>query len=161
MHAQVIRAFDPRGLEAFPFRLVGTAIDAWGGKNFNSIHKNESTLPWKCLVSCPMAWYSLEAMAESMSRPPMSQVTPLFDPVSCYNETVPIVLGGDSGAVVLRENERGGSLISIEVDEDREIDRSVGRVEPAGRSDFMERYHRDIGLPKAAAVIEVQGPERA
>ena len=71
-----------------------------------------------------------------------------------------MVLRGDSGAVVVRENERGGSLISILVDEERDIGGPTGRFEPATRGDFRERYHRDIGLPKAAALMRVQGPER-
>ena len=107
-----------------------------------------------------MVWYALEVMSGSISDTPVLGVPPLFDPESCYHETSPMVLQRDSGAVVIRENERGGSLISIRVDEGREIDRSVGRFEPSAHGDFRERYHRDIGLPKAAAVIEVQGPER-
>ena len=148
------------GCTVTPLSNIAIAIDEWGGKNFNSIHQNKSTLPWKCLVSCPVVWYSLEVMSGSIADRPVLGVPPLFNPESCYHETSPMVLRRDSGAVVIRENERGGSLISIRVDEDREIDRSVGRFEPAARGDFGERYHRDIGLPKAVAVIEVQGPER-
>ena len=148
------------GCTVTPSSNIRRAIDAWGGKNFKSIHRRESTLPWKCLVSCPKVWDSLEAMSKTLSRTPGFEVTPLFDPGSCYHETSPMVLRRDSGAVVIRENERGGLLISIRVDEDREIDRSVGQFEPAARGDFGERYHRDIALPKAVAVIEVQGPER-
>ena len=88
------------------------------------------------------------------------EVPHLFEPESCYHATPPTVLRRDSGAVVVRENDRGGSLLSIRVDEEREIDRSIGRFESADRGDFRERYHRDIGLPKAAAVIDVQGPGR-
>ena len=148
------------GCTVTPLSNIAIAIDEWGGKNFNSIHQNKSTLPWKCLVSCPMVWYSLEVMSGSISDRPALGVPHLFNPESCYHETSPMVLRRDSGAVVIRENERGGSLISIRVDEDREIDRSGGRFEPAARGDFGERYHQDIGLPKAVAVIEVQGPER-
>ena len=61
------------------------AIDEWGGKNFNSIHQNKSTLPWKCLVSCPMVWYSLEVMSGSISDRPVLGVPPLFNPESCYH----------------------------------------------------------------------------
>ena len=148
------------GCTVTPLSNIATAIDEWGGKNFDSIHKNKGTLPWKCLVSCPMVWYSLEVMSGSISDRPTLDVPSLFDPESCYHATAPGVLQRDSGAVVLRENERGGSLISIPVDEDREIDRSVGGFGSAARSDFRERYHRDTGLPKATGVIEVQGPER-
>ncbi len=148
------------GCTVSPLRNIQQAIDQWGGKNFHSIHKNESTLPWKCLVSCPMVWYSLEVMAGAKSDQPDLKVSPLFDPASCYHETVPLALRGDSGAEVVRENERGGSLISIRIDEGREIDRLVDRSGVAVHDDFAERYSRDIGLPKAAAVLEVHGPDR-
>ena len=149
------------GCTVTPSSNIRTAIDEWAGKNFKSIHRRKSTLPWKCLVSCPMVWYSLEVMSGSISEEPMLGVPPLFDPESCYHETVPLVLRGDRGAVVVRENERGGSLISIPVDADREIDHSIDRFDPAVRGEFRERYHLDAGVPKAAAVIEVQSPGRA
>ena len=148
------------GCTVTPSSNIRTAIDEWAGKNFKSIHKNNSTLPWKCLVSCPMVWYSLEVMSGGISDGPILGVPPLFNPESCYHETAPMVLRRDSGAVVVRENDLGGSLISIRVDGGREIDRSVGRFESTARGDFRERYHPDSGLPKAAAVIEVQGPEQ-
>ena len=148
------------GCSVTPLDNIGTAIDEWGGKNFYSIHEHESTLPWKCLVSCPIVWYALEVMSGSVSDQPVLAVPPMFDPESCYHEAAPMVLRGDSGAVVVRENERGGSLISILVDEERDIGGPTGRFEPATRGDFRERYHRDIGLPKAAALMRVQGPER-
>ena len=147
------------GCTVTPLSNIEVAIDEWGGKNFHSIHTNKSTLPWKCLVSCPMVWYSLEVMSGSTSDQPALDVPPLFNPESCYHESVPMALRGDSGAVVVRENERGGSLISIQVDEDREINGSVGRFERAALGDFRQRYSRDIGLPKASAIIEVEEPE--
>ena len=61
--------------------------------------------------------------------------------------------------LVVRENERGGSLISIPIDEEREIDRDTDGFGIEARSDFMERYRREAGVPKAAAVLEVQGPD--
>ena len=149
------------GCTVTPSSNIRTAIDAWGGKNFKSIHRRKSTLPWKCLVSCPKVWDSLEAMSKSSSRTLAFEATSLFDPWSCYHGTVPIVLRRDRKAVVVRENERGGSLISIPVDADQEIDDSMGGFEPAARGDFRERYHRETGVPKAAAVIEAQGPEHA
>ena len=147
------------GCSITPLANIGTAIDEWGGKNFYSVHEHKSTLPWKCLVSCPMVWNSLEVMAGSISDQLVPGVPPMFDPRSCYHESVPLVLRGDSGAVVVRENERGGSLISIQVDEERGIGSQAGRFGPAERGDFRERYHRDIGLPKAVALMEVQGPD--
>ena len=82
-----------------------------------------------------------------------------LDPGSCYHETLPIVLQGDYQTLVVSENERGGSLISIPIDEEREIDRETDGFGIATLSDFMERYRREAGVPKAAAVLEVQGPD--
>ncbi len=96
------------GCTVTPLSNIGTAIGEWGGKNFDCIHKNKSTLPWKCLVSCPMVWYSLEVMPGSISDGSIFGVSPLFNPEYCYHETAPMVLRGDSAAVVVRENERGG-----------------------------------------------------
>ena len=53
----------------------------------------------------------------SISDGPVLGVPPCSTQSSCYHETSPMVLRGDSGAVVVRENERGRSLISIRVDE--------------------------------------------
>ena len=149
------------GCTVTPSSNIRTAIDSWGGKNFKSVHRRKSTLPWKCLVSCPKVWDSLEAMSKKSSQTPAFEATPLFDPRSCYHGTVPIVLRRDRRTVIVRENERGGSLIAITVDADQEIDDSTDRFEAAARSDFRERYHRETGVPKAAAVIEMHGPERA
>ena len=148
------------GCTVTPSSNIRAAIYQWGGRNFESIHRKKDTLPLKCLVSCPMVRYSLEVMSGSTSHTSLLQETPLFDPSSCYHETVPLVLRRDSGAVVVRANERGGSLISIPVDADQEIDHSMDRFRPDARGEFRDRYHRDTGVPKAAAVIEVQGPER-
>ena len=35
------------------------------------------------------------------------------------------------------------------------------RSKTAARGEFRERYHRETGVPKAAAVIEMRGPDRA
>ena len=147
------------GCTVTPLSNIGTAIDEWGGKNFDSIHRRKSTLPWKCLVSCPKVWYLLQVMSGNERETPIIQETPLFDPGSCYHETLPIVLQGDYKTLVVRENERGGSLISIPIDEEREIDRDTDGFGIEARSDFMERYRREEGVPKAAAVLEVQGPD--
>ena len=147
------------GCTVTPSFNIRTAIDQWAGKNFKSIHSSESTLPWKCLVSCTKVWYLLQVMSGNEREAPIIQETPLFDPRSCYHETMPVVLRRDQQTVVVRENARGGSMISIPVDADREIDSAMGRFEPEARSDFRERYHPEAGLPKASAVIEVQGPD--
>ena len=52
------------GCTVTPSINIRKAIGEWGGKNFNSIHKNESTLPLKCLL-CPKVWDSPGVMSES------------------------------------------------------------------------------------------------
>ena len=149
------------GCTVTPSSNIRKAIDQWNGKNFKSIHSSKSSLPWKCLVSCPMVSCLLQVMSGNIFETPKFQSTPLFDPSSCYHETVPIVLRRDRGSAVSRENERGGILVSIPVNADQQIDDSPDRFEPAARAEFRERYDRNTGVPKAAAVIEVQGPDRS
>ena len=79
---------------------------------------------------------------------PVIQEMPLLDPDSCYHETIPIAFRGGRAVAVTRENERGGSLISIPSDADRDIYDALDRFEPEARSDFSERYHRDVGLAR-------------
>ncbi len=142
-----------------PLSNIATAIEEWGGKNFDSIHKNESTLPWKCLVSCPNVWYLLQVKSGNETGIPIIRETPLFDPDSCYHETLPMVLRLEVQPAVVRRSQRGGSLISIPLDAEQEIDRASDSFKPEVRTDFIERYDRETGAPKSAAVIEVQGPE--
>ncbi len=143
------------GCTVTPSSNIRTAINEWGGKNFKEIHRNRCTLPWKCLVSCPKVWRALKDMSESESKTLMSEGTPLFDASSCYHETLPTVLRRDSQPFVVRSNERGGSLMSVQIDADQEGYRSIDRFEPVAHDEFRER---DAGVPKAAVVVEVQSP---
>ena len=69
-----------------------------------------------------------------------------------------MVLRSENQAAVVRRSERGGSLISIPLDADQEIDSATDSFGPEARTDFRERYDRETGAPKSAAVMEVQGP---
>ena len=146
------------GCSVTPLSNIATAIRERGGKNFDSIHRNESTLPWKCLVSCPMVWYLFHVESGKETGSPIIRKTPLFDPECCYHETLPMVLRTEDQSAVLRRSARGGSLISIPLDAEQEIDRASDDFGPEVRADFRERYDRETGAPKSAAVIEVQGP---
>ena len=110
-------------------------------------------------MSCPKVWYLLQVKSENETGSPIIQETPLFDPDSCYHETLPMVLRMEDQAAVVRRSERGGSLISIPLDEEQEIDGASDGFGPETRMDFRERYDRETGAPKSAAVIEVQGPD--
>ena len=146
------------GCSVTPSSNIHIAIDKRGGKNFDSIHKQPSTLPWKCLVSCPKVWHLLE-VSSGMSETPILDSMPLFDPSSCYHEAVPEVLRSARESDVVKQNERGGCLISIPVDADGVIDPPADTFEISARREFSERYSRDVGVPKAAAVIEVESSE--
>lgn len=146
------------GCTVTPLPNIATAIGEWGGKNFDSIHKNKSTLPWKCLVSCPKVWYLFHVKSGNETGSPTIQEMPLFDPDSCYHETLPMVLRSEDQLAVVRRSERGGSLVSIPLDAAQEIDRATDSFGPEARTEFRERYDRETGAPKAAAVIEVEGP---
>lgn len=144
------------GCTVTPSTSIRVAIRKWGGKNFASIHREPSALPWKCLVACPRVWDLLKVASGSESPSPLIRETPLFVPGSCYHERLPVVLRGEH---VVRQNAQGGSLISIPLDAEQAIDDATDRFETEARIDFRERYDRGTGVPKAAAVIAVDGPK--
>lgn len=137
------------GCAVTPSSVIRDAINTPGTKNFKSIHSNKNTLPWRCLVSCPMIHDSLIAMSRGGTIPIHLS---LFDPESCYHSTLPRYLSPGSGSVV-RENTDGGVLISVSSDmyQDTLIDR--GDVAPDVRREFSERYRRENGVPSAAGVM--------
>ncbi len=147
------------GCSVTPSSNIRKAIGQWKGKNFKSIHRRKGTLPWKCLVSCPKVWYLLQVKSRKEFQSPIIQETPLFDPDSCYHDTLPMVLRMEEQPAVVRRSQRGGSLISIPLDAEQEIDRASDSFGREARMDFRERYDRETGAPKSAAVIEVQGPD--
>ena len=147
------------GCSVTPSSNIRKAIRQWNGKNFERIHRRKNTLPWKCLVSCPKVWYMLQVKSGNETGSPIIRETPVFDPDSCYHETLPLVLRMEDQPAVVRRSERGGSLISIPLDAEQEIDRATDGFGPEARRDFRERYDPETGAPKAVAVIEVQGPE--
>ena len=146
------------GCTVTPSSNIRKAINQWNGKNFRRIHRRESTLPWKCLVSCPKVWYLLQVMSGNEKGSQTIRETPLFDPYSCYHETLPVVFREENQSGVVRRSERGGSLISIPLDAEQEIDSAMSSFGPEARTDFRERYDRETGAPKSVAVMEVQGP---
>ena len=147
------------GCSVTPSSNIRKAIEQWKGKNFKSIHRREGTLPWKCLVSCPMVWHPLLVKSGKETGTPIVRGTPLFDANSCYHETLPLAFRMRDQQAVVRRSERGGSLISIPLDADQDIDQAADAFGPEVRHDFRERYDPETGAPKAAAVIEVQGPD--
>ena len=147
------------GCSVTPSSNIRKAIGQWKGKNFHSIHRRKSTLPWKCLVSCPKVWYLLQIMSGDEFQAPIIRETPLFNPDFCYHKTLPMVLRMQDQPTDLRRGERGGSLLSIPLDAEQEIDGTADSFGPEVRTDFRERYDLETGAPKAAAVIEVQGPD--
>ena len=146
------------GCTITPSSNIRMAIEEWGAKNFKSIHSRRNTLPWRCLVSCPMVEQSLEALSKNIDAAPVFEASPLFDPRSCYHRTLPMAVRRDSGSVTIRESSNGGVLISIPLDADREVDDPVDRVEQTVRVELREMYHRDVGFPRTAAVLEVESP---
>lgn len=145
------------GCSVTPLPNIAVAIDEWGGKNFDSIHRNENTLPWKCLVSCPKVWHLLRIKAENEAGSHISRETSLFDPDSCYHKTLPMVLQmNDNRLAAGRWSKRGGSLISIPLDAEQEIGTSSDSFGAEARADFRERYDREAGTPKYAVIIDVQ-----
>ena len=149
------------GCTVTPSPNIRMAINTRGAKNFNTIHSKKNTLPWRCLVSCPLVQQSLVALAAGITDAPVLDVFPLFDPRSCYHRVLPMAIRGDGGGVSVRENESGGALMSIRLDAERDILIPGTQADPPVRSDFRERYHPEAGVPKAAAVLVVEGPTQA
>ena len=149
------------GCTVTPSSNIRMAIRTWGAKNFNTIHSKENTLPWRCLVSCPLVQQSLMAMAAGITDAPVFDAFSLFDPRSCYHRELPVAIGRDGGGVTVRESENGGALISIRLDDERDILAPVAQSDRSVRSEFRERYHPEGGVPKAAAVLAVEAPTQA
>lgn len=146
------------GCTVTPLSNIREAVSRWGAKNFQSIHCKRNTLPWRCLVSCPKVWLSLLTMSSEANLAQPSELSPLFEPMSCYHPTMPLLLRRDSGAAIIRENENGGLLMSIRVDEAQELANDLDRITPPIRGEFSERYRPEARVPKSAAVIQVQTP---
>lgn len=149
------------GCTVTPSSNIRTAIKTRGAKNFNTIHSKTNTLPWRCLVSCPLVQQSLIELAAGITNAPVLDAFPLFDPRSCYHRVLPIALRGDGGGVNVRESGSGGALVSIRLDAERNVLVPGTEVDPPVRSDFRERYHPEAGVPKAAAVLAVEASTQA
>ena len=149
------------GCTVTPSSNIRMAINTWGAKNFNTIHSKENTLPWRCLVSCPMVQLSLVALATKSREAPVFEASPLFDPRSCYHPELPMALRRVGGGITIRESESGGALMSIRLDTERDVLVPADQVDQPVRFDFRERYHLEGGVPKAAAVLAVESPTPA
>ena len=145
------------GCSVTPSSTIRKAISNWGTKNFRYIHRMPNTLPWRCLVSCPKVWGSLSAISGRAEPIRLSDVSPLFQPSSCYHQALPTILRRDSGrATVIRESKAGGSLMSLQPDAYYEISDAIDRID---QSDFVEstrQNRRRSGLPKAIAILSLE-----
>ena len=130
------------GCTVTPSINIRKAIGEWGGKNFNSIHKNQNTLPLKCLL-CPKVWDSPGSMSEGRPTGQAGEMPTLFDPRTCYHRTLPQALIESFEGAVVSENERGGSRASISADEYWDTDGAMDT-------------RREVGRPKAVALLEVR-----
>ena len=149
------------GCTVTPATNIRMAINTWGAKNFNTIHSKKNTLPWRCLVSCPLVQQSLFAMAADITAAPVFDRFSLFDPRTCYHRVLPIAVRRDGGGVIVRENESGGALVSIRLNTERDILVPANQMDQTTRFDFRERYLPEGGVPKAAAVLAVESPTPA
>ena len=102
---------------------------------------------------------SLVALSTNSNAVSVFGASPLFDPRSCYHPALPLVLRRDGG-VTIKESESGGTLMSIRLDDDRDVVDQGDRVAQPVRVDLRERYHREAGVPRVAAVLDVEPPTR-
>ena len=138
------------GCVVTPSAVIRDAIKTRGGKDFKSIYGNGSTLPWRCLASCPIMLNSLDALSKGNVPGRLA----LFNPADCYHQRLPRVFLPESGRVV-SENARGGSLITIPRDMYEDTPGYESEVPASIREDFSERYHRENGIPGAAGVMRL------
>ena len=143
------------GCTVTPLSNVQDAINNRGTRNFSDIHSLKNTLPFRCLAACPKVWIALEAMSLGLQPMPPVEVSPLFDPVSCYHASLPQAIERQ-GTAVLRRSSSGGSLASISIDPERERPDQRARMTPLARGTFDERYNPESGVPKVTGVIEIE-----
>ena len=124
-------------------------------KSFGRIHCKDETLPWRRLVSCPMVESALEFMKSGASLAQQPDFSPLFDPTSCYYPTLPSIFSPNSGIEIVRENENGGVLMQLQVQEDGRVADPKSQITPAAQGALQETYMKGSGFPKAVAVLEV------
>lgn len=144
------------GCSVTPSSIIRKAIAIHGAKNFNFIHRMKETLPWRCLVSCPKILRSLAAITGRAQPLRSSEKSLLFDASSCYHDALPRVLRSDGGAIAMRESKSGGLLMSLNLDADRDTTYRMDRIESADFGNFRGLYHPHAGVPKAAAVLNLE-----
>ena len=143
---------------------IRKAINIHGAKNFHCIHSKPNTLPWRCLVSCPMILRSLENMSDRAKkgrlpdRSGLLQPLSLFDARSCYYRELPGDFQKDGGRTsLIRRSKAGGALRSIHRDAYFEISDEIDHTE---RNDYQEssgQIRRRSGTPKAIVVLGLEG----
>ena len=140
------------GCTVTPTSNIREAIDKWGAKNFQSIHRKEDSMPLACLVTCTMLESSLEALWEGTQPGGQSEASRLFDPESCYHRELPGTLR-PYGDAVIGESRSGGTLLSIQVSSDRPRAIRLAQETLDFRREQIDGYADGLGLPKAAAVL--------
>ena len=152
------------GCSVTSLSTISKAIETHGAKNFHCIHSKPNTLPWRCLVSCPTIYRSLENLSGGTNKSKLSddagllQPLSLFDARSCYYRKLPRDFGKDVGrTIMIRRSRAGGSLRSIHRDAYFEISDEIDHTE---RNDYQEssgQIRRRSGTPKAIVVLGLEG----
>lgn len=133
------------GCTVTPSRNISKAIDEWGGRNFTSIHKNEGSLPLKCLLCPKRIWDLFDDIPENECMEQAVEMPDLFNPSSYYHKTLSRALLENLEADI--ENERGGSRTFLPADAYLDAEDAM-----AGSN---LRNRRGVGRPKAVAVIDI------
>ena len=143
------------GCTVTPLANIRKAISMRGTRNFKSVHMHTSTLPWRCLVSCPEIQRALGDLSRNASSNLPTFSMPLIDPARCYHRRLPEQLHVDVEHSANSTNQAGGALISIELD---------AELREAGPVDFRtsdaygrvgDLFHPDVGVPARVAVLRV------
>ena len=146
------------GCTVTPLTNIRKAISKRGERNFRRVHMHNSTLPWRCLVSCPAIQKSLGDMSRYASSNSAASSLPLIDPMSCYHRRLPSQLRVDVGHSMASTNQAGGVLISIRLDAEWRED---GFVQSWTSNAYRRRmdgpFHPDGGVPARVVVLRVEG----
>lgn len=77
------------GVSVTPLNVVRAAIATRGGRTFSWIHQRPETVPWRCLVRCPVFTHSIPSSVARPGWPPRDQYShaKLPEPLRRLQET--------------------------------------------------------------------------
>ena len=122
------------GCTLTPLSNVKTSVNLWGKRNFDFIHSQVETIPWRCLASCPKVRDLYRRPHGHIPVQATAEESPLFGAVPRIYSRLPDQLRVE---LVQREPRDIRQILSVE-----ELD--------------PEMYDREVGLPRRICVMRVE-----